>query len=43
MEQLAFLGGAPIIENPLPQYQSIGDEEEDALSSVIRTGILSGF
>ena len=43
MADLALLGGKPLIDHPLPRYQSIGDEEEKAVTDVIRTGCLSGF
>ena len=39
----ALLGGTPILEKPLPPPNSMGQEEIDAASRVIKSGVLSGF
>ncbi len=39
----AILGGKPTLEKPLPPTNSMGQEEIDAATRVIKTGILSGF
>lgn len=43
MSELALLGGDPVIDSPLPRYNSIGDAEVAALQSVAESGLLSGF
>ncbi|MEQ9447507.1 MAG: DegT/DnrJ/EryC1/StrS family aminotransferase, partial [Rhodospirillaceae bacterium] len=43
MEELAILGGAPAVREPLRAYRSIGDEETAAVAKVMETGLLSGF
>lgn len=43
MGRLAILGGAPALRQPLPHYNSMGQEELDAVSKVIESGCLSGF
>jgi perosamine synthetase len=43
MDKLAFLGGQPVIEGPLPSYCSIGQEEVEAVADVARSGCLSSF
>ncbi len=42
-EQLALLGGKPVIEGELAPYRSVGEKEEAAVIEVIRSGCLSGF
>jgi dTDP-4-amino-4,6-dideoxygalactose transaminase len=41
--QLALLGGRPILKKPFPSYHSLGKEEERAALKVMRTGIMSDF
>lgn len=43
MEKLALFGGKPILKKPLPLYNSIGREEEQAVLKVIKGKMLSGF
>jgi perosamine synthetase len=43
MTKLALFGGDPVISEPLPPYQSMGEAEINAVDSVIRSGCLSGF
>ena len=43
MTKLALLGGDPVIAEPLPPYQSMGEAEIAAVSDVVRSGCLSGF
>ena len=40
---LALSGGRPLIEAPLPPYNTIGIEEERAVTRVMRSGVLSAF
>jgi dTDP-4-amino-4,6-dideoxygalactose transaminase len=40
---LAYLGGSPINTQPLPLYNTIGDEEKRAVMAVLDSGVLSGF
>ena len=40
---LAYLGGDPINTQPLPLYNTIGDEEKRAVAKVLDSGVLSGF
>lgn len=42
-DTLALLGGTPIIERPLPSYNTIGDAEKRAVNEVLDSGELSGF
>ena len=42
-EKLALLGGKKIIEKSFKRYNSIGIEEIDAASEVLKSGILSKF
>ncbi|MFN0196558.1 MAG: DegT/DnrJ/EryC1/StrS family aminotransferase [Planctomycetaceae bacterium] len=42
-EKPALLGGKPILEKPLPPPNSMGQEEVDAATRVIKSGVLSGF
>ena len=42
-KKLALFGGQPIQETPLKPYVSIGEEEQDAVSRVMKKGIFSGF
>ena len=39
----AILGGEPIRKNPLPFYNTIGEEEKKAVLEVLDSGVLSGF
>lgn len=41
--QLALLGGKPAIAEPLELFNSIGEDEVNAASAVIRTGVLSAY
>ena len=43
MNNLAILGGKPLLKHPLTQYKSIGEEELKAANSVLESGNLSGF
>lgn len=43
MKQLALLGGTPTIKEAFPPYSSIGKEEEEAVSEVMRSGVLSAY
>ncbi len=43
MSKLALLGGAPVIAETLPLYNSIGPEERDAVAKVMESGRLSEF
>jgi dTDP-4-amino-4,6-dideoxygalactose transaminase len=43
MSQLALFGGPPVLSAPLATYNSIGDEELEAVTRVMRAGCLSGF
>ena len=43
MSKLALLGGAPVLDRPLPPYKSVGEAEEKAVVEVVRSGCLSGF
>ena len=40
---LAYLGGSPVNSQPLPLYNTIGDEEKRAVAEVLDSGVLSGF
>ena len=40
---LAYLGGDPVNTQPLPLYNTIGDEEKRAVAEVLDSGVLSGF
>lgn len=42
-QQLAILGGKPIIDKPLVKYNHIGIEEAQAVENVLRSGVLSDF
>lgn len=42
-EKLAILGGAPVRSEPLPTYNTIGDDEKQAVMRVLDSGELSGF
>ena len=42
-EQLALLGGSPVITTPLAGFQSIGEDEVAVVSDVIRGGVLSAY
>ena len=41
--QLALLGGKPVIDRPLPGYNTVGAAEEAAALRVVSSGQLSGF
>lgn len=43
MNDLAILGGEPLIPGPLKPYASLGSEEEEAVVEVVRSGCLSGY
>ena len=43
MSDLAIFGGKPVINRTLAPYISVGDEEVDAVTRVVRSGQLSGF
>ncbi len=43
MEQLAILGGPKAVSAPWKSYNSIGQEELDAATEVIKSGVLSQF
>lgn len=43
MSDLALLGGSPVITEPLPPYNSIGEAERTAVLGVMDSGCLSGF
>ena len=43
MNKLAIFGGEPVFDKPLQRYNSIGTEELEAATNVIRTGALSPF
>lgn len=43
MQKLALFGGKPILKRKFPPYNTIGKEEERAVSKVMREKILSGF
>jgi len=42
-KKLALFGGQPIQETPLRPYVSVGLEEQEAVSKVMKNGIFSGF
>ncbi len=42
-EQLALLGGSPVITTPLAGFQSIGEDEVAVVNDVIRGGVLSAY
>ncbi len=43
MEKLALFGGSPVLPCPLPAYNTLGEEEVQAVTEVVRSGCLSGF
>lgn len=43
MAKLAVFGGSPILHEPLPSYNSIGQAEIEAVVQVVKSGCLSGF
>ena len=43
IEKLALAGGTPVLGQPLPPYNSLGEEEVSAVEAVVRSGSLSGF
>jgi len=42
-EQLALFGGKPVIDQPFKHYNSIGREEIQAVTNVMKTGVLSKY
>jgi len=42
-EKPALLGGTPLLPKPLPPTNTMGQEEIDAVTRVLKSGILSGF
>tara|TARA_B110000483_G_scaffold98644_1_gene121011 strand:- start:23796 stop:25100 length:1305 start_codon:yes stop_codon:yes gene_type:complete len=43
MDELAIFGGKPVFDKPLKRYNSIGTEELNAATEVIKSGALSPF
>ncbi|MBM09933.1 MAG: DegT/DnrJ/EryC1/StrS aminotransferase [Magnetovibrio sp.] len=43
MGKLAILGGEPVRKKPFPGYNIIGEEEQNAVSAVLDSGILSRY
>lgn len=43
MEDLALLGGKPVINYALAPYRTVGPEERAAVDRVLASGVLSGF
>src|SRR5215475_3106136 len=43
LEKLALFGGSPTIAETFPRYNSIGEEEVEAVTAVLRTGVLSRY
>ena len=43
MDELAIFGGQPVFSKPLKRYNSIGNEEVNAATEVIKSGALSPF
>lgn len=43
MNELALLGGQPVLQSPLKPYRVIGEEERVAVDAVMRSGNLSGY
>jgi perosamine synthetase len=43
MSELAILGGEPVLKSPLASYNSIGEDEIEAVIRVMRSGKLSAF
>lgn len=43
MSKLAIFGGNPVNTEPMPLYNTIGEEEKLAVMKVLDTGVLSGF
>ncbi|WP_419813306.1 DegT/DnrJ/EryC1/StrS family aminotransferase [Bacterioplanoides sp.] len=42
-ELLAIHGGEAVITTPFPRYNSLGEEEQQAVAEVMKTGVLSQF
>jgi perosamine synthetase len=42
-QKLALLGGEPVIGHPLQLFNTIGEDEVEAASKVIRSGVLSAY
>jgi len=42
-KKLALFGGRPVIDREFVKYQSIGEEEENAVLKVMRSGVLSAY
>jgi perosamine synthetase len=43
MSKLAIFGGSPVRQNLFPAYNTMGEEEVEAVSKVIRGGVLSKY
>ena len=43
MTQLAILGGTPVTRKTFARYNSLGQEEAEAVQRVMQSGVLSGF
>lgn len=43
LTRLALLGGEPVRRKPYPAHNTIGEEERAAVTSVLDSGLLSGF
>jgi dTDP-4-amino-4,6-dideoxygalactose transaminase len=43
LSHLAIKGGTPVRETPFPRYNTIGEEEKQAVMEVLDGGVLSGF
>ena len=43
MDKLALFGGSKVIKKPFKKYNSIGDEEVEAVKSVVKSGVLSKY
>ena len=43
MNKLSILGGSPIIDYTFKRYNTIGDEEKNAVIDVVNSGVLSDF
>ena len=41
--ELALLGGDPVIRHTFPPYSSLGEEEVEAATRVVRSGVLSAY
>ena len=43
MNTLAILGGTPIRSEPPPPFNTIGQDEVDAVSKIVASGVMSGY